>query len=98
MPTTAPADIRVRVACADDGSPRRLIWGHRRLRVIGRPVQWFGRRPWWKTARRAEPGTAGDLIERPMWQVQAQDVETGEILTLDLAREDAGWEVADEHQ
>lgn len=96
LTTESPAAVRV--ACADDGSPRRLIWGVRRLTVIRKPIPWIGRRSWWELTRRAERGgTAAAILERDMWHVEARDVDTGEVLTLDLAVEEHGWEVADEH-
>lgn len=96
MPT-AQTPTAVRVACADDGSPRRFIWGGRRVRVIGKPIPWIGRRPWWELTRRAERGTVAATFERDMWHVEARDIDSGEVLTLDLAVEEHGWEVADEH-
>lgn len=94
---TTQTPAAVRVACADDGSPRRLIWGGRRLTVIQKPIPWIGRRSWWELTRRAERGTTAAIFERDMWHVEARDVDTGEVLTLDLAVEEHGWEVADEH-
>ena len=63
-----------------------------------RDSPWIGRRSWWELTRRAERGgTAAAIFERDMWHVETRDVDTGEVLTLDLAVEEHGWEVADEH-
>lgn len=69
-----------------DGSPEKFVWEGRRYIVVSRPIPWLERVPWWEQPSRTAPGTDdAAVVERRMWQVEAKALDTGEILTLDLA-------------
>lgn len=81
----------------DSGAPSHIVWQDRRLKVINKPVLWFGRRAWWEDTRRAPKGQNAVQLETINWQVEVQDVDTREIRTLDLHDGPEGWEVLGEH-
>lgn len=81
----------------DTGAPSHIIWQDRRLKVISKPIPWFGRRAWWEDTRRAPKGSNAVQLETTMWQVEVQDIATKEIRTLDLHDGPTGWEVTQEH-
>lgn len=68
------------------GAPERFVWEGRRYVVVSRPIPWLERVPWWEQPAGTTPRTDGaPVVERRMWQVEARALDTGEILTLDLA-------------
>ena len=92
--------ITAEVWTSDDGAPVKFIYRGRRFTVISRPVHWIGRRDrWWEGLRRIPQQNVTELLERDMFQVEAQDIDDGEVLHFDLesteGREwpvDAVWE------
>ncbi|WP_146341763.1 hypothetical protein [Nesterenkonia sp. NBAIMH1] len=67
------------------GAPLKFIFEDRRFVVCSRPIFWIGRHEgWWTRVRRLPKTDAAKLLERPMYQVQAKDIDNGEILTFDL--------------
>lgn len=68
------------------GAPERFVWEGHRYVVVSRPIPWLERVPWWDQpiSASSESGSTA-VVERRMWQVEARDLDTGEILTLDLA-------------
>lgn len=82
------------------GAPAKFIFEGRRFVVCARPIFWIGRHDaWWTKVRRLPKTGAVHLLERPMYQVEAKDIDNGEILHFDLeiskSREwivDAVWE------
>lgn len=67
------------------GAPERLVWGGRRFVVVTKPIPWVDRTAWWESSPRVPVGGASQLLEQPMWQVQAKALDTGELLIVDLA-------------
>ncbi|MCT1608063.1 hypothetical protein M3B43_12250 [Nesterenkonia massiliensis] len=76
---------RAQVWTTERGAPEKLIFRGQRMKVVHRPIYWVGRRePWWQNLRRLPETDAVALLERHMWQITAKDIDTGEILTLDV--------------
>ncbi|GAA1119091.1 hypothetical protein [Nesterenkonia jeotgali] len=67
------------------GAPERLVWGGRRFLVVAKPIPWVDRTVWWDLSPRVPVGGAAQLLEQPMWQVQAKALDIGELLILNLA-------------
>ncbi|MDR6891607.1 DUF6504 family protein [Falsarthrobacter nasiphocae] len=78
-----PGTARVWTSAA--GAPSRLVWNGRRFVVVSKPIPWMARDAWWETAARAPMGEGAEMVNRPMWQVQARALEDGELLIFDLA-------------
>ena len=77
------------------GAPVRFVWRGVRYGVITAPEPWFGREPWWITARRAPRGATLPL-DREMWRVDAVALGGPNRMdgTFDLAHTAAGWRLS----
>ncbi len=71
-----------------DGRPRRFEWRGRSWLVCGHPASWIDQAPWWVTA--AQPGTT-PTPQQKMWRVTGLNTSSGEVVTVDLAVEEANW-------
>jgi hypothetical protein len=75
------------------GVPQRMQWRGREFLVCAKPVPWVDRVPWWQVAERAPAGLGAELLERPMWQVQALSDDGADVVRLDLAVGEDWWRV-----
>jgi hypothetical protein len=78
-------DEPVVVWTTPSGAPQRLEWRGRRFVVCAKPTPWVDRVPWWRLTTRAPAGAGGQLLEQPMWRVQAMALDDKEVVVLDLA-------------
>jgi hypothetical protein len=91
----ASLDEPVVVWATDAGVPQRLEWRGREFLVCAKPTPWIDRVPWWQVASRAPVGKGAELLEQPMWQVQALSTDADEVVRVDLAvgQEGDWWRV-----
>ncbi len=64
-PLTEPVSVTLNAA----GVPVRLQWRNRWYTVLGDPLRWFQRRPWWLEESRAERGRQG-LVSHKIWRLE----------------------------
>ena len=70
-------DETVPVEITDDGAPLRFVWRGVVYGVVSPPERWITRREWWRSAARAPRGGAVDLLELPVWRVDALPLTDG---------------------
>lgn len=83
-------DERVPVETTDEGTPLRFTWRRVVYGVVSSPEYWITRQAWWASAKRAPRGAGADLIEMPVWRVDALPLTDGAQRvdgTFDLARD-----------
>ena len=56
---------QVAVRTGASGTPSQVTWRGRCYRVVGRPVRWVDRSPWWRWTAARLPA----VVEQPMWTV-----------------------------
>jgi len=68
------------------GTPQRVMWRGREYKVVGRPVRWVDRAPWWTWTAERLP----QVIEQLMWTA---DLVTpgGDVLQADLSVTGDDW-------
>ncbi|RPE75317.1 MULTISPECIES: DUF6504 family protein [unclassified Frondihabitans] len=88
-------DERVPVETTDEGLPLRFTWRRVVYGVVSSPEYWITRQAWWASAKRAPRGAGADLIEMPVWRVDALPLTDGAQRvdgTFDLARDPVSHE------
>lgn len=88
-------DERVPVETTDEGTPLRFTWRRVVYGVVSSPEYWITRQAWWASAKRAPRGAGADLIEMPVWRVDALPLTDGAQRvdgTFDLARDPVSHE------
>ena len=77
---------QVAVRTHASGAPVLVEWRGRRYRVVGRPVRWVDRSPWWRwTAARLRA-----VVEQPMWTVDLA-AGTDDAIEVDLSVTAGDW-------
>lgn len=69
------------------GVPAQVRWRGRRYPVVGRPVPWIDRSPWWAWTAERLP----KVVEQPMWTVRLADSATGDVVEADLSVIGGDW-------
>ena len=77
----------VAVLAGSSGVPAQVRWRGRRYPVIGRPVPWIDRSPWWAWTAERLP----KVVEQPMWTVRMMAPDTGDIVEADLSVTAGDW-------
>ena len=70
-------DERVPVETTAEGTPLRFTWRRVVYGVVSSPEYWITRQAWWASAKRAPRGAGADLIEMPVWRVDALPLTDG---------------------
>ena len=76
--------VAVRVGVS--GTPARVVWRGRDYKVVGRPVPWIDRLPWWTWTAERLP----QVVEQPMWTVSLAAPDGG-IVEADLSVTGGDW-------
>ena len=77
----------VAVLASVSGAPAQVSWRGRRYPVVGRPVPWIDRSPWWILTAERLPA----VVEQPMWTVSLVAPDTGDIVEADLSVLAGDW-------
>ena len=77
----------VAVLAGTSGVPAQVRWRGRRYPVVGRPVPWIDRSPWWAWTAERLP----QVVEQPMWTVHLAAPDTGDIVEADLSVTAGDW-------
>lgn len=75
--------VAVRVV---SGTPARVMWRGRDYTVVGRPVRWIDRVPWWTWTAERLPR----IVEQPMWTVSLA-APGGDVVEADLSVTEGDW-------
>lgn len=78
---------QVAVLAGASGAPVQVDWRGRRYRVVGRPVPWIDRSPWWVWTAERLP----QIVEQPMWTVALATTGSDHIVNADLSVTDGDW-------
>nr|WP_208380625.1 DUF6504 family protein [Frigoribacterium endophyticum] len=85
-------DEQVPVETTEGGAPLRFVWRGVVYGVVSAPEMWMTRREWWRSAPRAPRGLGAELLELPVWRVDALPLTDGAHRvdgTFDLALDPA---------
>jgi len=77
--------VAVRVGPA--GAPVQVLWRGQNWQVMGRPVPWIDRLPWWTWTAERLP----QVVEQPMWTVSLVMPGTDKVLEADLSVVQGDW-------
>jgi len=76
----------VAVLAGTSGVPAQVRWRGHRYPVVGRPVPWIDRSPWWAWTAERLP----QVVEQPMWTVRLA-APTGDIVEAELSVTAGDW-------
>ena len=77
----------VAVLASASGAPAQVRWRGCRYTVVGRPVPWIDRTPWWAWTAERLPA----VVEQPMWTVRLAAPSTGDTVEADLSVVAGDW-------
>ena len=82
-------DVGEEVAVRTHGSgvPVAVEWRGRRYQVVGRPVRWVDRSPWWRWTAARLPA----VVEQPMWTVSLAAPGAEAVVEADLSVTAGDW-------
>ena len=78
---------QVAVLAGTSGVPSQVVWRGRRYPVVGRPVPWIDRNPWWALTAERLP----QVVEQPMWTATLATPETGDTIEVELSVTAGDW-------
>ena len=76
----------VAVRVGTSGMPIRVLWRGRDYEVVGRPVRWVDRTPWWTWTAEKLP----KVVEQPMWTVRLAAPDC-DVVQADLSVTGGDW-------
>lgn len=77
---------QVAVLAGTSGVPVQVEWRGQCYPVVGRPVPWIDRSPWWVWTAERLP----KVVEQPMWTVRLI-TDMGATVEADLSVTDGDW-------
>jgi len=77
----------VAVLASATGVPAQVVWRGCRYQVLGAPVPWIDRTPWWVWTAERLP----QVVEQPMWTVRLAAPGSETIIDAELSVTDNDW-------
>jgi len=77
--------VAVRVGLS--GTPAQVMWRGCRYQVVGRPVPWVDRAPWWTWTAERLP----QVVEQSMWTVHLATPDGDGVVEADLSVVQGDW-------